>query len=55
METMCCYPEKHALADMDDELYGIIDFNELPEDPVSYDDVSYVKYENGNRIHRSVP
>ena len=55
MEALSCYPEKHALADLNEKLYGVCDFNDLPEEPEAYDDVGYTKMEAGHRVYRSIP
>ena len=46
MESLCFYYHKHELADIDKDLYGIADFNELPTAPV----VDYFFKRGGRQI-----
>lgn len=37
MESLCYYPDKHELYNIDESKYGIVNFNELPAEPEPYD------------------
>lgn len=47
MESLCYYDDKHELDGVNESLYGIVNFNELPEQPTAYE--TYVRYINGER------
>ena len=47
MEVMCFYYHEHELAHINNNQYGIVDFFELPEDPV----VSHTFYRGGKEVH----
>ena len=47
MEVLCCYHHEHELANVNTERYGIVDFYELPEDPV----VENSYFKNGKLIN----
>jgi len=49
MEALTYYDQKHELEDINEELYGIVNFNELPEEPVPYE--YYTRYINGELKH----
>lgn len=46
MESLCFYYHKHELADVNTEKYGIVNFNDLPEQP----EVDYFFKRNGKEI-----
>lgn len=37
MESLCYYPDKHELYNIDESKYGIVNFNDLPVEPEPYD------------------
>ena len=37
MESLCYYPDKHELYNMNEDKYGVVDFNSLPTEPEPYD------------------
>lgn len=45
MQALSYYDKEHELKDVDEELYGIVNFFDLPEDPVSYE--YYTRWING--------
>jgi DNA polymerase-3 subunit alpha len=49
MNALTYYDKKHELEDVNEELYGIVNFNELPEEPVPYE--FYTRYINGELKH----
>jgi DNA polymerase-3 subunit alpha len=49
MSALCFYDEEHELQNINEEKYGIVNFNNLPEQPVPYD--YYTRYVNGVPKH----
>lgn len=47
MEALCFYDGEHELEHINEEMYGIVDFNALPEEPESYE--TYTRFINGER------
>ena len=45
MNSLCFYDGEHELEHINEELYGIVNFNNLPEQPVPYD--YYTRYISG--------
>ena len=45
MEALCYYDDKHELEHVDEKLYGIVNYFELPEEPEPYE--WYTRYING--------
>ena len=47
MDSLCFYYTEHALAHLNEEKYGVVNFFELPEIPKTYD--YYYRYINGEK------
>ena len=47
MESLTYYDEEHELENVNESLYGIVNYFELPEEPVAYD--WYARWINGER------
>lgn len=51
MQALTYYDDEHELEHVNEKMYGIVDFNSLPEEPVAYD--SYTRWINGEP--KSIP
>lgn len=47
MQALTYYDQKHELEDINESMYGIVNFFDLPEEPESYD--SYTRWINGEQ------
>jgi len=50
MEALCYYNDKHELEDINEELYGVVNYFELPRQPEAYDYYNF--YVNGEKKER---